>query len=216
MEQSADKKEVTEMSEKLNKRAVTIIIAVIAVIAVIGGTLAWFVTQSSLSQKFTISGIKVSADVFFDANGENISAGSYKDSDGLYTLSLNKNDKNYIGNLRVNVNETGSKACLRVRMSHEWITSDGKIAQYTTSVPYKFAENWYDNRDTDYCVYYQGENLSGKTDFNTKELINGFDESSFDTAGFDDGTSVKVMIEIDAVQVNRYKQLWNIEKLPWK
>ena len=204
------------MSEKLNKRAVAIIVAVIAVIAIVGGTLAWFVTQSSMSQRFSISGIKASADVFFEANGESVTADSFKDSDGLYVLSLNKSDKNYIGNLRVTVNENGGKACLRVRMNHEWLTSDGKVAQYTTAVPYKFAQGWYDNRNTDYCLYYQGEDLSGKTDFKTKELINGFDETAFDTAGFDEGTSVKVLIEIDAVQVNRYRQLWNVEKLPWK
>lgn len=204
------------MSEKLNKKAIVIIVAVIAAIAIVGSSLAWFVTQSSLSQKFSISGFKTSAEVYFDDNGTKIDAAGYTDENGLYTLSLNRDDENYIGNLRVDVGLTGGKACLRVKLTQEWLTADGSVAQYTTAIPYQFAENWDDNRNTDYCVYYQGKDLSGKSDFNKTQLITGFDESSLDTLGFDEGTSVKVLVEVDAVQINRYPQLWNIDKLPWK
>lgn len=204
------------MFKKLNKRAVIIITAVVAVIAIVGGTLAWFVTSTSLSQSFSISGFDVKADVYF-ADGKNkVSASDYKDSDGLYVLSLNEKDENYIGNLRVNVEHTGAKACVRVKMNYEWTLSDGSVAQYKVAVPYSFGTEWFDNRNTDYCVYYRGADSSGKASFSSSELITGFNKAEFDTSGFVDGISVRVLIQTDAVQVNRYPQLWNIDTLPWK
>ena len=61
-----------------------------------------------------------------------------------------------------------------------------------------------------------GGDRSGKARVDTLFLINSFDESKFDLSGVEEGTSVKALIEIDAVQTNRYPQLWNIEKLPWE
>lgn len=204
------------MSSKINRKVAVIIVAVIAVIAIVGGSFAWFVTNSSLSQKFSFSGFKVSANVYFDNNGEKVNADKFVDNDGLYNLSLDKNDINYIGNFRVAVNKDGGKACVRVKMAYEYSLSDGKIEQFTTDLPYEFNGNWYDNRDTDYCVYYRGASSNGKADFSTEELITGFNDAEFNMAGLDENTFVRVMIGIDAVQVNRYMQLWNIEKLPWK
>lgn len=204
------------MSGKINRKATVIIVAVIAVIAIVGGSFAWFVTNSSLSQRFSFSGFEVSANVYFDNNGEKINANNFADDDGLYTLSLDKSDTNYIGNLRVAVNKDGGKACIRVKMVYEYSLPDGKIEQFTTDLPYEFNGNWYDNRDTDYCIYYRGSKSDGKADFSTEELIKGFDDAEFNMAGLEKNTSVRVMVEVDAVQVNRYMQLWDVEKLPWK
>lgn len=204
------------MLKKINRRTFVIIIAVVAVIAIVGSSLAWFVTKSSLSQNFSISSFDVSANVYFTDGKTKTDASKYADEDGLYVLSLNKDDVNYIGNLRVQVNHTGAKACVRVQLNNEWTFADGSVAQYNAAVPYTFGDDWYDNRNTDYCVYYCGSDESGKADFSSSELINGFDEDSFDTTGFVDGVSVRVMIQVDAVQVNRYPQLWNIDTLPWK
>ena len=204
------------MLKKLNRRAIVIITAVVAVIALVGGTLAWFVTSSSLSQQFVISGFDAAAEVYFDADGKKVDSAKYTDENGLYILSLNESDKNYIGNLRVKVGHSGGKACIRVRLNNEWTLADGTVAQYNTAVPYEFNSEWFDNRSTDYCVYYKGADESGKADFVTSELIKGFDEADFDTSGFVDGISLKVSVQVDAVQVNRYPQLWKIDTLPWK
>ncbi len=204
------------MSVKIKRKSAVIIVAVIAVIAIVGSSFAWFVTNSSLSQKFIVSGFDFTGDVYFASNGKKTDAKNYIDEDGLYTLSLNESDVNYIGNLRVTVNKTGSKACVRVRMAYEYNTADGKVEQFITNLPYKFNSDWYDNRDVDYCVYYRGADSKGKADFSSEELISGFDKSELNTAGLDVNSKVRVMIEIDAVQVNRYPQMWNIEKLPWK
>lgn len=205
------------MSKKISKKSIVIIVAIVAVIAVLGSSLAWFITQTTKTQNFSISGINASATVYFQT-GKNatVNAKKYMDKDGLYVLSLNKDDDNYIGKLRVTVSRSGAKCCLRVRMGLEWQLADGTVAQYSTNVPYIFYDKWYDNRSVDYCVYYQGDDLSGKATYDDRSLIKGFDESKFDVSGFEDGVTVKALIEVDAVQFNRYPQLWNIDKLPWK
>lgn len=205
------------MLHKLNKRAIVIIVAVVAIIAVVGSSLAWFVTRSSLLQNINLTGFDVSADVYFvDGSNTKFSADEFKDKDGLYVLSLDETDVNYIGNLYTDVMLDGGVACVRVTMSHEWTSPEGKVLQRNVNVPYKFGENWFDNRNADYSVYYAGKDLSGKADFEKARFITGFDEASFDTSDLADGTQVRVLIQVDAVQVNRYPQLWNIEKLPWK
>lgn len=207
---------VTNMSKKINRKAVIAIVAVIAVIAVIGSTLAWFVTGTSKSQNFSLTGINVSARVYFQNGKAQVEADKYKDENGLYDLSLKKSDENYIGNLRVTVKRSGSICTLRVKTAFEWRLADGSVSQNTTDVPFVFYDGWYDNRSVDYCVYYQGSDLSGKARADTLYMIKGFDESSFDASALEDGASVKALIEVDAVQFNRYPQLWNIEKLPWE
>lgn len=204
------------MSKKISRKATVAIVAIIAIIAVVGSSLAWFVTQTSKSQSFYLSGIKTSATVYFANGKRGVDAEPYKDDNGLYTLSLNKDDENYIGKLKVIVHRSGAACCLRVRTAFEWQLADGSVSQFTTNVPYVFNEEWYDNRSVDYCVYYMGSDRSGKTRADTLYLINSFDESKLDLSEIESGASVKALIEIDAVQTNRYPQLWNIEKLPWE
>ncbi len=204
------------MLHKLNKKAIVVIVALVAIVAVVGSSLAWFVTRSSLSQQFSLSGFDVSADVYFADGDKKVSAESFMDEDGLYSLSLNEDDVNYIGNLRAGVAIEGGKACLRVTLNHEWTLADGTVAQQSVAVPYEFDTLWYDNRAEDYSVYYVGKDMSGKTDFKTADFITGFDEAKLNAEDFADAASVRVLIQVDAVQVNRYPQLWNIEKLPWK
>lgn len=202
------------MLKKLNRRAFVIIVAVVAVIAIVSTSLAWFASSSSMMQKINIFSFDVSANVYFDNDGRKISANSYKDENGLYTVSLDKEAQNYIGKLRVNVTHTGGNALVRVKMNYE-LLSDGKNIQYNVSVPFTFNDEWFDNRTADYCVYYRGDG-SGKADFTKTELISGFDESGFDTTGFSESKGVKLLVQVDAVQVNRYPQMWNIDTLPWK
>ena len=135
---------------------------------------------------------------------------------GGYFFVDAKEDANYIGNLRAGITHTGAKACLRVTMNHQWTLADGTVAQHSVEIPYEFSSLWYDNRNVDYSVYYMGEDLSGKADFAKQDFITGFDAEAFDTSAIVDGVSLKLLIQVDAVQVNRYPQLWNIDALPWK
>lgn len=203
------------MLKKMKRRTFVIIVAVVAVIAVVGSSLAWFTTNSSMMQKFNILSFDVSANVYFDNNGKKISADSFKDENGLYILSSSEEDENYIGKLRVKVEHSGSRACVRVKMNYDLTLEDGSSAKYDVSVPFKFNQEWFDNRGEDYCVYYMGDG-SGKADFTGSELISGFDGESFDTTGFSESVSTKLFVQVEAVQVNRYPQMWNIDTLPWK
>ncbi len=204
------------MSKKISRKAIVVIVAVVAIIAVVGGSLAWYVAQTSKSQSFYLSGIKTSATVYFANGKKDVDAETYKDENGLYTLSLNSEDENYIGKLKVIVHRSGAAGCLRVKTAFEWQLADGSVSQFTTNVPYVFNDEWYDNRGTDYCVYYMGSDRSGVTRNDTLYLIKSFDESKLDLTETEQGTSVKALIEVDAVQSNRYPQLWNIDKLPWE
>ena len=201
---------------KFNKKAVVIIVAIVAIVAVVGSTFAWFVTRTSLSQQFALNTFDVAAEVYFLDGGKKVSAEEYTDENGLYILSLDKEDANYIGNLRAAVTHSGAKACLRVTMNHQWTLADGTVAQHSVEIPYEFSPLWYDNRNADYSVYYMGEDLSGKADFAKQDFITGFDADAFDTSAIVDGVSLRLLIQVDAVQVNRYPQLWNIDALPWK
>ncbi|MBO5421440.1 MAG: hypothetical protein J6A67_05825 [Clostridia bacterium] len=204
------------MLHKLNKRAVVIIVAIVALIAVVGSSLAWFVTRRSLFQNFSLSSFEYGAEVYFLDDDKEVNADEYKDEKGLYILSTDKNDVNYIGNLRAKINHSGAKACVRVTMNHQWTLADGTVAQNTVALPYKFAKGWYDNRDVDYSVYYASEDMSGEASFNSADFITGFDEKAFDTSAIVDGVTLKVLVQVDAVQVNRYPQMWDIEKFPWE
>ena len=204
------------MLHKLNKKAVVIIVAVVALIAVVGSTFAWFVTRSSFSQSFGLSSFEVSADVYFLDGDKKVKADDYKDENGLYILSVNEEDVNYIGNLRADVIHSGAKSCIRVTMNHQWTLPDGTVAQNDVTVPYEFGSLWFDNRNVDYSIYYTGEDMSGEADFDKAELIKGFDSSAFDTSAMVEGVSVKLLLQVDAVQVNRYPQIWDIEKFPWE
>ncbi len=204
------------MLHKLNKRAVVIIVAVVAVVAVVGSSLAWFATRSSLSQQFSLTGFDVSANVYFANGDKKVNAENYRDEDGLYILSLNKDDANYIGKLRAGVTLDGGRACVRVTMNHEFTLADGTHSQQKVAVPYKFGTLWFDNRAEDYSVYYAGKDMSGKADFKTADFITGFNAAELDSADFAGVSEVRLLIQVDAVQVNRYPQLWNMEKLPWK
>ena len=204
------------MLHKLNKKAVVIIVAVVALVAVVGSTFAWFVTRTSLFQNFTLSSIEAGAEVYFVDGADKVDAQDYADENGLYILSVNPDDVNYVGNLRVNVTRSGAKSCVRVTMNHQWTLADGTVAQNDVAVPYEFSDFWFDNRTADYSVYYTDEDMSGEADFEKAEFITGFDASEFDTSAMVEGVSVKLLIQVDAVQVNRYPQVWDIEKFPWE
>lgn len=202
--------------KKFGRKALVVIVAVLTAAAVIGGTFAWFVNSSTLSQKMSLSGFTAKAEVYFINGDGKTDASKYSDGNGLYLLSLNSGDVNYIGNLRVKILHTGARSCIRVRMNHEWISTDGKVTGSRLSVPYRFGKDWYDNRDMDYCVYYRGSDSSGKADFDASVLVTGFDVTGLDTAEPAGVETVRLALTVEAVQVNRYPQIWQIDTLPWK
>ncbi len=199
--------------KKGRKKIAAIIISVVAVIAIVSGSLAWYTSTNSLQQNGRLFGFNSSARVYFKlSDGSEFTAAA--DKDGLYKLSLDSNAKNYVGNLRINVVQKGYAKCYtRVQMNVEWVLPDGTVTQ-NIMLPYKFAEKWYDNRSEDYCVYYtENSNLYEQYD---KSIITGFDEDGFINDNLTQSATPRISISVESVQINRYQQLWGIDKLPWE
>ncbi len=199
--------------EKSRKKIAVIIVSIVAIIAVVSGTLAMFTSKSSLVQNGKLFGFSSNARVYFETeDGKTMNASA--DKDGLYKLSLDSNAKNYIGNFRVNVVKKGRSKCyVRVKLNVEWTLPDGTVTE-NIMLPYNFAEKWYDNRSKDYCVYYT-ENSGLEEDYD-KSIITGFDEQKFLEEGLTETAVPRVSVSVEAVQINRYQQIWGIEKLPWE
>lgn len=198
---------------KGRKRIAAILISVVAVIAIVSGSLAWYTSTTSLQQNGKLLGFTSSARVYFLlSDGTKYSATA--DKDGLYKLSLDSNAKNYVGNLRINVIQKGySKCYTRVKMNVEWVMPDGTIAQNIT-LPFKFAEKWFDNRNDDYYVYCT-ENSKLYGDFD-KSIITEFDEETFINNNLTKSATPRIAVSVESVQINRYQQVWGIDKLPWE
>lgn len=198
--------------KKGKRRIAAVIICVVAVLAIVAGSLAWYTSTNSLSVAGNLLGFKTYASVNFeDQNGKMHTAQA--DENGLYTMSLNPSDLNYVGNLRVLVIHKGhAKSYVRVKMSVQWTMPDGTVTQNTV-LPYSFSDNWYDNRSNDYYVYCtQDSELFNSYD---KSIITGFDSKKFETSTLTETATPKIAITAESVQINRYKQIWGIDSLPW-
>ncbi|MBQ7595937.1 MAG: hypothetical protein IJU45_04670 [Clostridia bacterium] len=197
---------------KGRKRIAVIIISIVAVIAVVSGSLAWYSSTTSMSQRAKLSGFQSAGYVYFETEGGNYKA--VADDNGLYALSLDPAARNYVGNLRINVIQKGyAKYYVRVKMNVQWTMPDGTIAQNVT-LPFTFDKQWFDNRAEDYCVYYT--ETAGLFDNYDKSIITGFDEEEFLKSSLTESAVPKIAVAVESVQINRYSQIWGIEKLPWE
>lgn len=199
---------------KLNPIAVVALV-LCALIAVYCGTTAWItsgppISPLSLTQledfKFTITPA----------------------SDGALTYTYNfESSTNNIEEINAQLaalNFSATKAgngvaFARFRVSHEWTATktDGTTVrlQGEYNLPFNLAANdkLLDNRTQDGYVYYIGAFPK-----ETVQIFNGLDVSDFDTSALSNYASVTLSIDftVDAVQFNRYSQVWGIENLPWR
>lgn len=210
---------MTELKKKFveNKKFRLIVILSVALTLVIGSTLAWFIIRTTdANQQFSVANFRAEPYCYFK-NGENkVSPSEFEGAtDGnLIVLSTDPTAQNYIGNFCVDVNYKGDGAgYLRVKMVHEY-SINGNSTQHPANVPYTVSDDWYDNRGNDYCYYYKNElDANGDTE-KTLEFITA--NNAINLGELADGIVIKVAVETDMVQINRYPQIWNIDKLPWK
>ena len=195
------------------RKIAALIICLVAVVAIVSGSLAWYSSTNSVTQYASLPGFTTKAQVYrVNDNGKEVSLKA--DEKGLYTLSSDPEADNFIGNLKIKVVHRGyANSYVRVKMSIQWTMPDGTITQNVV-MPFEFAEKWYDNRENDYCVYYTEE--TGLFESHDKSIITGFDVEAFNEKTMTKDAVAKVAIIVEAVQANRYQQIWGIETLPWK
>ena len=195
------------------RKIAALIICLVAVVAIVSGSLAWYSSTNSVTQYASLAGFTTKAYVYrLSDEGKEISLKG--DENGLYTLSANPEDDNFIGNLKIKVIHRGyANSYVRVKMSIQWTMPDGTVTQNVV-MPFEFAEKWYDNRENDYCVYYTED--TGLFESHDKSMITGFDVEKFNENTMTKSAVAKVAVTVEAVQVNRYQQIWGIETLPWK
>lgn len=203
---------MTELKKKFveNKKFRLVVILSVAVLLVLGATLAWFfLYPTDANQQFSVANFQAEPECYFEGTEE-----KFVDEDGLITLSINPEDANYIGKFCVDVKYKGDGAgYLRVKMVHEY-SINGNSTQHPANVPYTVSNDWYDNRGNDYCYYYKNE-LDANGD--TEQTLNFIAANNAINLGeLADGIVIRVAVETDMVQVNRYPQVWGIDKLPWK
>ncbi|MCR4614773.1 MAG: hypothetical protein K5756_01300 [Clostridiales bacterium] len=211
----------------IGKAPVVLIIAVVTVVVLIGATTAYIILEErhEFSRFFNISNFSASADVYFDYGGSRREVSSYTDDvDGTIRLELADNTQvNYIGNLRFDVKYRGrGTALIRVKSVHQFMR-DGKVVPMNSQVPYTISSlytsqdsgnalKWQDNRANDYCLYLAAPVYGARNDtIYTLNVITGI-KSGFSVPS---GTTLNAAFELQAVQVNRYKQFWGIDTLPW-
>ncbi len=200
---------------KENKMFRLIALVAVTVFLVAGFSLAWYVVRTTdLQQLISVSNFDAVPECYFVVNGTEKSATA--DEDGLIALSTDLNDDNYIGNLRVRVKYKGlGVGLIRVKMAHRFSIGDN-ATQSIALIPYTTGEDWFDNRGDDFCYYYK-KNIQAQSNdtYSSIEVINGFNADGFiDTIA--EGVEIKVAVQTDMVQVNRWPQLWDMDKLPWK
>lgn len=195
------------------RKIAALIICLVAVVAIVSGSLAWYSSTNAVTQYASLAGFTTKANVYLvDESGKESQIS--RDENGLFLLSANPEDDNFIGNLKINVVHRGrANSYVRVKMSVQWTMPDGTVTQ-NVLLPFEFTEKWYDNRENDYCVYYTED--TGLFDSYDKSIISGFDKELFNEKTMTKEAVAKLSVTVEAVQVNRYQQIWGIETLPWK
>lgn len=201
-----------------DKKFRLIAMLLITVIIVTGFSLAWFIARTEYNKALSASNFTAEPVCYFEGSGNTEGVADEYIENGLIVLSTDSKAENYIGNFRVNVKYKGDGAgYLRVKMVHEY-SINSVSTQHPANIPYEAdVEKWYDNRGNDYCFYYMEEiDADSNADGNTLEFITGINDVNGDIASIADGVEIRVAVETDMVQINRYPQVWGIDKLPWK
>ncbi len=77
---------------------------------------------------------------------------------------------------------------------------------------------WYDNRKKDFCFYYDAPVYpyeAGGTVYML--LLNGMSDENVEALGNSrEGVTMQMMLKLQAVQPNRYREFFGLDKLPWE
>lgn len=212
----------TKKSNKFRLKPISVIALVLcAVIAVYCGTTAWLtgtvlspVRYASLEDFTYNTSVSFSSAAIIEDDVPTASGIGYIDSvTKSIIVSTNPADTNYVGNLRFSIRQVGSGvAFVRVKITHEWYnTTQHYRVQDNLNLPFEITEDDFaDKREADGYIYSKGAFKPGRA----YAVVSGFDAADFDTSGSAD-YQLRINITVDAVQFNRYQQLWGMSKRPW-
>lgn len=208
---------------KLNPLAIVALV-LCALVAVYCGTTAWITSGTPINPLH----LTQLDDFYFEI------AGSGKTTTYTFENTKDEDINNNINNnlsqlsaLKFTATKTGNGvAFVRFRLSHEWtaVDSEGNTVrlQGEYNLPFKLGTDakLYDNRAADGFVYYEGSFPTGTA----VEVFSGLDTASFDisaisaalAAGTYESVTLKIDFTVDAVQFNRYRQVWGMNALPWR
>lgn len=204
-------------------------------------TLSWLNPQETAVLDLSISDFTVKGSASFQGAGGSAGAGGAGGWAAAADLSgINLTDPNsarYLGKLSFRVKYTGiSPAYLRVRILEQWVDKSTDTIKDVPFTDYRLSGDslaegkWFDNRANDFCYYYKEPIGPGMM---TALAGSGSDPAAFrpapqtvdipffdgvDMTGIhaDPNTELTLIIEVQAVQPNRYREFWGIDRLPWE
>ena len=216
---------MSKMNTKQNKKRrfnpIVIVALVICALAVIySATTAWLTSSIPNPIRFTkLEDFDYQMNVYFEG-GDTVVTDFDCYSAAINPISVNYTDpnaSNYVGKLRVEIKQVGSGvAYTRVRVTHEWINSSSGRLQGDSYLPYTVADNFVDKRDSDGYVYFNGT-MPANSEYIS--VIDGFDSAAFDASTVSSlrgETNLLINVSVDAVQFNRYQQIWGMDTIPWR
>ncbi len=203
----------TKKTKKFKLNPIAIIALVLcAVVAVYCGTTAWITSGAPINPlRFVqLQDFDYVVEYSTDSSTWTVING---------TVDLDYDDVSSLENIKIRVTQNGSGvAFARLRLVHEWKITNGNTVsrlQSEQNLPFKInSAEFYDNRSADGFVYHIG-------DFDENEpsvVVDGFDSSSFDDSALSSYSNLTLTLNVtvDAVQFNRYSQIWKIDALPWR
>lgn len=203
---------------------VLILVSLAAAAALLGvKTYGWLNAKEEAVSDVAVSDFKVDGQAYFGSTA----------ADDLGNIKISsESDARYLGKLKYKVSYEGiSPAYIRVRILEQWVDNKTDTILDAPFTDYQLqGDQWYDNRANDYCYYLKepagptvvtssalttsGSPIGISTEKREIVLFDGVDMSG--VQGSDSSTKLTLIIQVEAVQPNRYREFWNMEHLPWE
>ncbi len=218
-------KNSAKTNKKFKLNPFVIVALVLCALAVVyTATTAWLTGTPINPVRFTeLQDFNYDLKIYFEgANTPVVDTANGVNPNGVVSVNFSDpSEPNYVGKLRAEVTHTGKGVAFsRLKISHEWLytpqgSTEATRLQGDYYLPYIINDGFKDSREFDGYVYHEGAMADGET----VSVITGFDAAAFDASAVTalSGTvTLTVNISVDAVQFNRYQQIWNMDSIPWR
>lgn len=187
-----------------------------AVLFPVGFAYGWFFGSDDTANPSESGNISVSVKVAFDGVAATV-------RDGLIEVNVTDSAAaNRPERMKVTVSLNTKIDCvLRVRISNLWVNVTGEGAGAVTSYPrldsVKFARggDFVDNVAVDGCYYYYsgGAHVIGAGTAVDLTVLDGTTAAQNNVV-YETGTTLYLDVRVQAVQANRWQEIWQLDSLP--